>query len=292
MPGVYPGNGQQQPPQNWGQQYQGFGLYDNQQPPEPPRKRTNWVMIFSIVAIVVIIGAVVTIVLLNRGDSTPQADNNTQAPNVPGSSLPTAGTKTAPTSGSSKPGDQLKPKNPGWTVIKNDDAHLIYEVPSTWKPDPSQSLSEPALPGAKLSFVASASDYKCQNQGYSRGVLGGGTFPKSDVNQVAQKFAKAYGDDLYASGKGVTTVADPKKITDFAGPNGKVFTGAQVEAAITATSDGCLATTGRVSVLVIDDGTDSYKVFMVNADVVGGPATPAPPPVSEVQKILDSVRVY
>jgi hypothetical protein len=292
VPGVYPGNGQQQPSQNWGQQYQGFGLYDNQQPPEPPRKRTNLVMIFSIVAIVVIIGAVVTIVLLNRGDSTPQADNNTQAPNVPGPSGSLPGSKTAPTSASSKPGDQLKPKNPGWTVIKNDDAHLIYEVPATWKPDPSSSLSEPSLPGAKLSFVASASDYKCQNQGYSRGVLGGGVFPKSDVAQVGQKFAKAYGDDLYSSGKATTLVADPKKITDFAGPNGKVFPGAQVDAAITATGNECLATTGRVSVLVIDDGTDNYKVFMVNVDVAGGPSTPTPPLASEVQKILDSVRVY
>jgi hypothetical protein len=289
---VYPGNGQQQPPPNWGQQYQGFGLYD-QQPPEPPRKRTNLVMIFSIVAIVLIIGAVVAIVLLNRDGGTPQADTtNTPAPSTAGPPTSSLGSKTPSTSGSSAPDGQLKPKNPGWTVIKNDDAHLIYEVPSTWKPDPSATLGQTALAGAKLSFVASNNDYKCQSKGYSRGVLGGGTFPKSDVNQVAQKFAKAYGDNLYSSGKGVTTVADPKKITDFAGPNGKVFSGAQVEAAITTSGDPCLATTGRVAVLVIDDGTDNYKVFMVNVDVTGGPDTPAPPTAAEVQKILDSVHVY
>ncbi|MFD1050269.1 hypothetical protein ACFQ1S_34475, partial [Kibdelosporangium lantanae] len=122
---------------------------------------------------------------------------------------------------------------------------------------------------------------------------GAGTFPKSDPGQVGQKFAKAYGDDLYASGgKPNTVVADPKKITDFAGPNGKVFSGVQVDAAITSSGNQCLASTGRVSVLVIDDGTDNYKVFLVNADIAGGPATPAPPLDSEVQKILDSARVY
>jgi hypothetical protein len=288
---VYPGNGQS--PQNWGQQqpsYQGFGLYDQQPGGEPP-KRKNLVMIFSILAIVVIIGAVVTIVLLNRGGGSPSADNPPATTTSSSSTKPPTSKSTTATS-STKPGDVLQPHNKGWTVIKNDKAKLIYEVPPAWTPLPSGSLSSKALPDAAIYFPATVGEYQCGGKGYSRGGVGAGTIAKSDLSQAATNIAKAFGAEFYNSGTATVTTGAAKPINDVAGPNGKVFTGAQVDATIATTGNDCLATKGKVSVLVVDDGTDKYQFFVVNGDLDGGPATPPWPAETDLQKIIDSARGY
>jgi hypothetical protein len=255
---------------------------------EPPRQGRNLVMIFSIVAIVVIIAAVVTIVLLNRGSSEPVAQNTTPA-NSTSSSAPPATSKSG--TSTSKAADSLQPRNPGWTVIKNDKAKLIYEVPPAWTPLPSGTLSPKTLPDATIYFPAALGNYQCEGKGYSRGGLGGGTIAKADPAQAATNIAKAFGADLYSSGTATVETTAPKTVTNMAGPNGKQLSGAQVDAFVTVTGNNCLATKGKVSVLVVDNGSD-LSFLMVNGDMAGGPATPAPPSELDLQKIIDTTRGY
>jgi hypothetical protein len=268
---VYPGDGQPQ------SSYQGLGYY---QPPEPPRKGKNLPMILSIVAIVVIIGAVVAIVLVNRGGSTPEAQNTP---------TPTTESSSPPPSSSTK-ADPLKPRNAGWSVIKNEKAQLIYEVPPTWAVVPNGSLSTKAMPSVVMSSPATIGSYQCENNKYTRGGLGAGSVAKSDLAKAATDIAKAFGADFYSSGTATVQAAEPKQVT-HKDVNGKSVKGVQVDAIITTTGNNCLATKGKVSVLVLDPGED-YQFFVVNGDLEGGPATPAPPTEAELQKIVDNARGY
>jgi hypothetical protein len=288
---VYPGN--DQPQQNWGypqQQpaYQGFGLYQQPGQPggEPPRKRGNLVVVLSIIALVVIVGAVVTIVLLNRGGGEPAAQNDNPPANTSDSKPPSS--TSAPRS-SSKASDGLAPRNEGWTVIKNDKAKLIYEVPPAWTPLPTGSLKSKTLPDVTLSSPASIGDYQCEGNGYSRGGLGGGTIAKSSPGEAATTIAKAFGAEFYSSGTAKVETSSPKQGTAKSA-DGKPVPTVQVDATITTTGNTCLATTGKVSVLVLDAGADTYQFFVVNGDIAGGPATPPPPTEADLQKIVESAR--
>lgn len=267
---MYPGDGQPQ------SSYQGLGYYPQ---PQPPRKGKNLVMILSIVAIVVIIAAVVTIVLVNRDGSAPVAQQTTPAP------------VTQPTSGSSVPkNDSLKPRNAGWTVIKNEKARLIYEVPPTWAVAPNASIANEKLPDVTLSSPAALSSYTCENNKFSRGGLGAGSVAKTDVAKQATEIAKTFGAQFYASATATVQTADPKQVT-HKDVDGKAVKGAQVDATITTTGNNCLATKGKVSVLVLDPGSD-LQFLVVNGDLEGGPATPVPPKEADLQKIVDSARGY
>jgi hypothetical protein len=267
---VYPGDGQQH------SSYQGLGYYQ----PQPPRKGRNLVMILSIVAIVVIIAVVVTIVLVNRGGSTPGAQN-TPAPT-------TQATGTASTSAKADP---LKPRNSGWSVIKNEKAKLIYEVPPSWTVVPNGSLPSKAMPDVVMSSPATIGSYQCENGKYTRGGLGAGSVPKTDVAKQATDIAKAFGADFYSTaGTPTVQTAEPTQVT-HKDIDGKSVKGAQVDATITTAGGNCLAAKGKVSVLVLDAGADA-QFFVVNGDVEGGPATPPPPREADLQKIVDSARGY
>ncbi|TCO56825.1 hypothetical protein EV192_106300 [Actinocrispum wychmicini] len=249
-------------------------------------------MIFSIIAIVLIVGAVVTIVLLNRDNGTPAADN--PPPSTPRSSgsAPKPPTSSSIPKTSGQPGDALQPRNTGWTVIKNDKAKFIYEVPPSWKPVPGATLSSKAMPDATLYFPASVGDYQCQGANYSRGGLGGGTVARADPTDVAISIAKAYGAEFYTSGNGVVTTGTPRTVKSVLGTDGKPQLGVQVDATIAATGNECFASKGKVSVLVIDNGGSTLQFLVVNGDVEGGPATPPPPADADLQKIVDSAREY
>ncbi|MET0234546.1 MAG: hypothetical protein ABW224_07895 [Kibdelosporangium sp.] len=286
---MYPGNGQ--PQQNWGhQQYQGLGYYP-QPGSEPPRKRGGRVVVFAIIALVVIIGAVVTIVLVNRsGDDQPLAQNpqNTQESTQP-SSEPPARTATRPKSTTGR-GGELEPQNAGWSVIKNEKAALIYEVPPSWTPAPNGVVTSRTMPNVSLTSPATLTSYTCEEKRYSRGGLGGGTLPKSDLAQAAAGLAKGFGEEFYASASPTAQVGAPKQVTAKT-TEGTQIKAVQVDATVTTAGSQCMATKGKVSVLVLE-GPDSYSFLLVNTDMTGGPATPPAPNEAESQKIIDSVRGY
>jgi hypothetical protein len=220
------------------------------------------VAILSIVALVVIVGVVVVIGLLNREVSgTPLA----QA---------TATTK-----------DPLSPRNAGWSVIKNDRAKLLYEVPPDWEPIPGGSFRSKSMPDITLYGPASLTSYQCEGNGYSRGGIGAGVVPKSDAATVATTLAKGFGEEFYSSGTAQVETSSPKQVT----VNG--IAGVQVDGVVTTTGNACLATKGKVSVLVIP-GPVEYQVLVVNGDLAGGPATPPPPAEDDLRKIVTSARGY
>jgi hypothetical protein len=282
---VYPGDGQQQP--NWHQQpssYQGLGYY---QEPPPPRKRGNLALILTIAALVVVIGAVVTIVLVTQNSGDDQA----QTPPPGGATTSKSTPKFTPPRATSKDGNApLEPQNAGWSVIKNEKAALYYEVPPSWTPVPSGSLKSKTLPNVTLSSPASLADYQCQGGNYSRGGLGAGVMPKSDPSKAATDLAKAFGAEFYASGTATVEVSTPKAVTAKT-TTGRSLRAFQVDATVTISGNACLATKGKVSVLVIDNQHE-YQFLVVNGDVTGGPATPPPPPEPDLQKIVESARSY
>jgi hypothetical protein len=278
---VYPGNGQ--PQQNWGhQQYQGLGYFP-QPGSEPPRGRGRMVVILAVVALVVIIGTVVTIVLVNRSSDEPQAQN----PPTTSSSAP-ATPPSSKTTGKGTPG--LQPRNPGWSVIKNERAALIYEVPPAWTPSPGGTVASKSVSDVVLSFPASLASYECEGKQFSRGGLGGGTLEKTDLNETATRLAKGLGEEFYGSASPAVQVGEPKQVTAKT-TEGKAIKAVQVDAVITTSGNACMAEKGKVSALVLE-GQESYSFLVVNIDLTGGPATPPPPDEAESQKIVDSVRGY
>ncbi|MBP2323886.1 hypothetical protein JOF56_004271 [Kibdelosporangium banguiense] len=272
---MYPGNGQ--PQQNWGhQQYQGLGYFP-QPGSQPPRKRGRLVVIFAIAALVVIIGAVVTIVLVNRSSDEPQAQNQ------PATSTPETTTASQGTA-------QLEPQNAGWSVIKNEKASLIYEVPPAWTPSPGGTVTSKTQPDVVLSSPATLASYTCEGKRYSRGGMGGGTVKKSNLAEAAANMAKALGEEFYGSAQPSAQVGPPKQVSAKT-TEGKPIKAVQVDATITTTGNACMASQGKVSVLMLE-GPDTYSFLLVNTDLTGGPATPPPPNEAESQKIINSVRGY
>jgi hypothetical protein len=239
------------------------------------------VVVIAIIALVVIIGAVVTIVLVNRSSDEPQAQN---PPNQQTTSPPTGATTT------SKGTVGLEPQNPGWSVIKNERAALIYEVPPSWTPSPGSTVSSKTMPDVVLHFPATLASYQCEGKRFSRGGLGGGTLEKTDLNEAAAKLAKTLGEEFYASASPTVQAGEPKQVNAKT-TEGKPIKAVQVDAVVTTSGNACMAEKGKVSVLALE-GTDAYSFVLVNTDVTGGPATPPTPDEAESQKIIDSVRGY
>lgn len=270
---MYPGNGQ--PQQNWGnQQYQGLGYFP-QPGSEPPRKRGRTAVILAIAALVVIVGAVVTIVLVNGSSDEPQAQPQTS---------------TRPPETTASTTAQLEPRNAGWSVIKNERAALIYEVPPAWTPAPGGTVNSRTMPDVVLYFPATLASYQCEGKQFSRGGLGGGTLEKTDLTEAAAKLAKTLGEEFYGSASPTVQVGEPKQVNAKT-TEGKAIKAVQVDAVVTTAGNTCMAEKGKVSVLVLE-APDSYSFLLVNTDLAGGPAAPPPPDEAETQEIIDSVRGY
>jgi hypothetical protein len=147
-------------------------------------------------------------------------------------------------------------------------------------------LASKTLSDVTLYFPATLSSYQCEGKEYGRGGLGAGTVAKSDPTQEATTIAKAFGADFYSSSTAPKVeTGQPKQVTSRTGK------GVQVDATVTTTGNACLASKGKVSVLLLEGATE-YKYLVVNGDVTGGPATPAPPTEADLQKIVDSARGY
>jgi hypothetical protein len=272
---VYPGNGQ--PQQNWGnQQYQGLGYFP-QPGSEPPRGPLRTVVILTIATTVVIVAALVTILLVNGSSDEPQAQPNPQT------SVPPPETTASATA-------ELEPRNAGWSVIKNERAALIYEVPPAWTPAPGGTVNSRTMPDVVLHFPATLASYQCEGKQFSRGGLGGGTLEKTELNEAATKLAKTLGEEFYGSASPTVQVGQPKQVNAKT-TEGKPIKAVQVDAVVTTAGNKCMAERGKVSVLVLE-APDSYSFLLVNTDLAGGPATPPPPDEAESQEIIDSVRGY
>jgi hypothetical protein len=279
------GADQYAPPDQYGQ-YNPYGGYPDFSP-EPP-KRSKLPMILGVLAIVIIVGAVVAIVLINRkGD-----DKNTANPPA------TSSEKQAPTSESeSQSQDPTSPSEPGgrdgWQTIDNTaDASLTYQVPPDWKKSDTKRAS-----GLDVDFTGSADYgvYDCQGASYIRSFAASGDVESKkgadlDLNKTVSDFAKSFGTGYFKDtakvevGAPEETEVDGKKAAEVTAPVTPKVGVPQCEA-----KKGEIAIVG---VLLEDAGKPAgVAMLVVVSDVEGGPDDPKPLPADVAQEILGSARV-
>jgi hypothetical protein len=261
----------------------GFGEPDF----SPAPKRSKAPMIFGVLAIVIIVGAVIAIVLVNRNGDDKNAGPAGQSSEQP---APKSGEKSTPPSsgGPSEPGGK-----DGWQTIDNTaDSGLTYQVPPDWKKSDSARPS-----GLDVDFTGTAEYgvYECQGAGYARSFAtsgdvqakGGGDL---DLNKTVTDFAKSFGKSYF---KDTATVdaGSPEEVE----VDGKKAVKVTAPVTPKVSIPKCEAAKGEVAiigVLIEDQGKPSgVAMLAVVSDVEGGPADPKPLPTDVAQDILSSARV-
>lgn len=191
---------------------------------------------------------------------------------------------SAPPSTSSTPVVPLTPK-PGWSTLTNPASGLSYQIPPTmWTVNPRLGTVGPV----NLAQGAERTAYTCGKpvERLLRGVLGSGSAPRADPGDLAIAIAQAAAMQYYATGDTLPKItigaAQPVRRRTKAG---KPVPGALVRATATQHVDPCLASQGEILVFVLQFA-DHDGVLLVNADVAGGPASPAPATDSELRSIV------
>lgn len=256
-------------------------------PPPPPQKRSKLPMILSLVAIVIIIGAVVAIVLVNRKDTQtaqPQPESTTKsAPDT--TDEPTSSDSPAPTTtGGGTTHDD-------WLSIDNTaDSGLSYQVPPDWK-ESSRSRQS----GLDVDFTGDADYgvYECDGANYVRtfaasGDVQGKNGKDLDLSATLTDFAKSFATTYYPNDPKVDV---PKPVS--ATVDGKTAMTVTAKVTQTVTNPDCQAGTGEVAlvgVLLESEGQPAgVAMLVVVNDLDGGPSDPAPLESSVSQEILKTV---
>jgi hypothetical protein len=268
--------GQHNPYQTGGFPAQDFG------PPPPPR-RSKLPMILGVLAIVIIVGAVVAIVLVNRDSGEPTAGPTNSSTGKPAPTSPDESSTSAPPSSGGQD---------GWQTVDNTaDSGLTYEVPPDWKPS-----DDPRPSGLDVDFTGTAEygTYDCDGATYVRSFATSGDVQSKDgddldlaktVGDFAKAFGTGYFKDTATVGKGTpeeTEVGGKKAVKITAPVTPKV------------TLPKCEAAKGEVAiigVLLEEDGKPAgVAMLAVVSDVEGGPDDPRPLPADVAQQILDTAR--
>lgn len=269
---------QPQYPPTGGFPMQGYG-------PPPPPKRSKLPMILSLVAIVIIIGAVVTIVLVNRNGTQPVAQDD---PTTSSTSKTSPSSKSSGSSSRSPDGE-----HDDWLTIDNtDDSGLSYQLPPDW-----QQLATTRPSGKEVDFTGGAEFgvYECEGASYVRtfaasGAVKGENGAELDMATTLEDFANSFGLTYYGADAKVDVPSPTEtKVGDT--------TAMTVTAKITptVTKPACQATEGEVALVGIpleEDGKQTaIAMLVVVNDLAGGPADPAPLAASVTAEILSTVRV-
>jgi hypothetical protein len=176
-----------------------------------------------------------------------------------------------------------------WPTLSNPASGLSYQVPPTLWAIRSQVGT---VGQVSLAQGAERTPYTCGTplERLLRGVLGSGSAPRTDPAAVAEAVAQAAATQYYGSGATPPTLsvgrAQPVRRTTRAGAT---VQGALVVATARQHADPCLASRGEVLVLVLRLA-DRDGVLVVNADIRGGPADPAPATDTELRRIIATAR--
>ncbi|MCT2582411.1 hypothetical protein [Actinophytocola gossypii] len=247
-------------------------------PPPPPPPPSRLPMILGVLAITLIVGAVVTIALVNRkSGGTPTA----------------APTAAAPATTTSTETDTETETEDGWRLVDNTaDAGLTYQVPDDWKVVPDKRDS-----GLGVDFTGTADhgSYTCQGQTYIRSFATSGDVRAKDgsdldLAKTVREFATSFATGSFKAGARVE-VGKPQE-SELDGRPAMTLT-AKVTPRVTIPE--CQATEGEIAILGValaEDGEPTgVTMLVVVSDVAGGPAEPAPLPTSVAQDILASAAV-
>lgn len=180
-----------------------------------------------------------------------------------------------------------QPPDDSWTTLINQAAGLSYQIPpALWTPETNNGADG----AVALRNGARRTAYQCGTPGqlYVRGELGSGSAPAAGPAQVAAALAYGAASQYYGTSGAAPqiSVGQPTPTTRTT-PSGRTVTGAVVRAVATQSADPCLATRGEVLILVLQL-SNADAVLMVNGDLAGGPASPAPATEAELNRILAS----
>lgn len=183
----------------------------------------------------------------------------------------------------------LVPQPETWPTLTNPASGLSYQIP----PD-MWSIRERvgAVGQVDLTQGAERAAYTCGTplERLLRGVLGSGSAPRTSPAAVAEAVAQAAATQYYGTGATPPTLsvgaAQPVRRTTR---SGATVPGALVVATAQQHADPCLASRGEVLVLVLRLA-DRDGVLVVDADVRGGPADPAPATDAELRRIVATAR--
>jgi len=258
-----------------------FQAYD-----QPPRKRSKAPMVLSLLAIVLIVGAVVAIVLLNRKtDANPAAgDDKSSSKGKPAD--PTS--KDDPPTSASQP-----PAKEGWQVIDNTaGSGLAYEVPTDWKPSKDKPDSGIGVP---FSGLAEYGTFDCEGSSFTRSFAASASVQgkegaELDLAKTVQDFGNAFAKTAFDETAQITP-GQPTE-TKVGDAPALVLTSTVTPAVTKPNCQPTQAEVGVIGVVLEKDGKPAaIALVVVVNDLTGGPADPPPLAASVTQEILASVRV-
>jgi hypothetical protein len=240
------------------------------------------------VAIVAIVGTVITIVLLNRGSDSGQASGPAQS----SSSKPAATSKVTPPSSRRPPSASPRPSpggSCGTTISVSWGSHC---VPSDWtKNDEKRPTGQQ---GVDFQGDAVVGVYDCGGRNYFRGFSATGEIQGKDgatvdVTQAVSDFGKSIAGAYYrnpeldAGSPSSTTVGGTKVTTQ------------KIRITVNPTAPDCEATRGEVAIAAvpIENGgkTVGARMLVVVIDLAGGPDSPKALTDQTADQILGSLRL-
>ncbi|HEX9335743.1 MAG TPA: hypothetical protein VF892_07645 [Pseudonocardiaceae bacterium] len=170
-----------------------------------------------------------------------------------------------------------------WSTLSDPASGLTYQIPPTdWHTNPAVGSAGPVT----LTQGAERTAYTCGKpvERLLRGVLGSGSAPRTDPTGLADAVARAAASQYYHDSTAPTVKLDPPQKITRSGRNGVLVRAVAIQHA-----DHCLASTGEVLVFVLQFG-DHDGVLVVNGDLAGGPANPAPATDAELRAIVGTAR--
>lgn len=180
-------------------------------------------------------------------------------------------------------------RTPGWQVVRDRDAGLVYELPPDWTlADGGESLESSS--GVRLGNLADFGPYVCQGAEYGRAFSGSGVARGDDPAETAAELAAAIAADQYSdAGQTARVTLSPPTPVLRDGAHGTVVS-ADAEAAAGDGADRCVSAKGTVTVVALPTPA-GISVVVLAADTEEGAATSVPLADPRVLRaVVDSVR--
>ena len=187
----------------------------------------------------------------------------------------------------------LRPRNPGWHVVNDTFAGIIYDLPPNWTPIEFKELNIGNSGSAKLilelwRYLPVAVTHSCaerllvQTSQIHRQI-----WPESASDILARVATAWWTNSLETGGP---TVSTPTTTTPRSS-EGVISARADATVQVTPTTR-CLSRGGKVAAYALTDGTRA-AILCIDLDVdeqAGGPSAPPIQDASQITRIIESVR--
>ena len=251
-------------------------------------RRLTLAAVLLAISVIALIGGLVTVTMNAAAPRTVGGQAVPTQSSTPTTPHPTTPHSTPrPTSGTPTVAPLRTQDN--WTTLSNPASGLSYQIPPAgWSTNPQLGT----VGSVTLAQGAQRTAYTCGTplERLLRGVLGSGSAPRTDPANVASAVAQTAAIQYYSTnGTAPQVTVAPAQPVQRRTQAGTTLNGALVRATVTQHADPCLASQGEILVFVLQF-PDHDGVLLVNADVAGGPAQPAPATDGELRSIVDTAR--